>query len=69
LEDIFYLRYCVAFDGSNKKKGDINDAAIALVENLKWRQTEGSSLCEKANAAVKEALSSENKTWNNAPVR
>jgi len=68
-DDIFYLRYCVAFDGSNKKKGGINDAANALVENLKWRNTEGKSICEMARVAVEQAMSAETKKWDNSPVR
>lgn len=69
IPDMFFLRYCLAYDGSSKKKGDINDAASALVENLNWRYTEGSAICEKAAAAVKQAMSSENQKWINSPVR
>jgi hypothetical protein len=71
IPDIFFLRYCLAYDGSSKKKGDINDAANALLENLQWRYTEGREICERASEAVKQATSNENnnKRWINAPVR
>mmetsp|Transcript_28901 Transcript_28901/g.42842 ORF Transcript_28901/g.42842 Transcript_28901/m.42842 type:complete len:304 (+) Transcript_28901:36-947(+) len=61
-DDIFYLRYCVEYDD------DIKEAALALAENIKWRNNEGKSLCDAASSAVEKAMSNPEK-WDNTAVR
>jgi len=64
-EDIFYLRYCIEYDGG--KRGDINDGANVLLKNLEWRNNQGKGLCDAARNAVSKAMETEK--WDNAPVR
>lgn len=73
-EDVFYLRYCLEFEGKNKKDGedgaqDKQTSLDLLKENLAWRNGEGSRICELARLAVAAAMDGEKGQWNNAPVR
>ncbi|KAI2513138.1 CRAL/TRIO domain containing protein [Fragilaria crotonensis] len=60
--DVFFLRYCLANDGSD------DDALLQqrLVSNLAWRSGEGKSICDSAQRALQAATADGG--WNNRPV-
>ena len=60
--DVFYLRYCLAYPDDNEKRKE------SLVSNLEWRTGKGKSICDAANVAIASAMSDTN-SWNNEPVR
>lgn len=61
-DSMFYLRYCL-------KESEGTERENLLVDNLRWRASEGKSIVQAAQDAVEAATSSGESSWNNEPVR